>query len=347
MWKLILIVALAAAAFFAWTALKPAAVPVVVAPPPPPPVAPGGRGLYQKGKYAEALPKLMEEAERAGQNPDAADLLDLAAECQVRLGRAADAVPLWERVAKDFPALPAAGRAAARLAEAQEQKGDLEGARARLVAAWKAPGADRDALAKRMIALNQQLLFSKRETKDSVLHVVQPDESLSKLGRKYGMEAEAIQRINGLKKITIFPNDKLKIPRGKFRVDVSKSRRQLWLFYDDSVARMYDVGIGREGHDTPVGEFAIVTKEVKPAWTMTTEDGRRVVVRYGEPGHILGSRWMGFAPPNQDIGIHGIPATEEGTIGKASSKGCIRMRNADVEELYDLVAKKTPVSIGD
>jgi len=43
------------------------------------------------------------------------------------------------------------------------------------------------------------------------------------------------------------------------------------------------------------------------------------------------------------IYIHGT--NHEDQIGQAASHGCVRMRNADVAELFDLVAVGTPVVI--
>ena len=43
------------------------------------------------------------------------------------------------------------------------------------------------------------------------------------------------------------------------------------------------------------------------------------------------------------IYLHGTPDTEP--VGQPGSIGCIRMRNADIIELYDLVAPRTPVEI--
>jgi len=43
------------------------------------------------------------------------------------------------------------------------------------------------------------------------------------------------------------------------------------------------------------------------------------------------------------IYIHGTPDSEP--VGEARSHGCIRMRNADLIELYDLVPAGTPVEI--
>ena len=45
----------------------------------------------------------------------------------------------------------------------------------------------------------------------------------------------------------------------------------------------------------------------------------------------------------RDLGIHGTIAPE--TIGSFSSSGCARMLNEEVEELYDLVVRSTPVDI--
>jgi len=43
------------------------------------------------------------------------------------------------------------------------------------------------------------------------------------------------------------------------------------------------------------------------------------------------------------IYIHGSPDAAE--MGKPGSLGCVRMRNADIVELFDLVAVRTPVEI--
>jgi lipoprotein-anchoring transpeptidase ErfK/SrfK len=48
---------------------------------------------------------------------------------------------------------------------------------------------------------------------------------------------------------------------------------------------------------------------------------------------------------NRFIYIHGT--RHEDKIGRPASHGCIRMRNADVVELFDLVNVETPVLIRD
>jgi lipoprotein-anchoring transpeptidase ErfK/SrfK len=49
----------------------------------------------------------------------------------------------------------------------------------------------------------------------------------------------------------------------------------------------------------------------------------------------LGTRWIPIEGAGKDYGIHGT--WEPDSIGKESSKGCIRMRNEDVQWLFDLI----------
>lgn len=59
-----------------------------------------------------------------------------------------------------------------------------------------------------------------------------------------------------------------------------------------------------------------------------------------EPGV---NRGPGVDSKNRYIYIHGT--NEEGLIGTAASHGCVRMRNADVVDLYDAVEVGTEVRI--
>ena len=67
------------------------------------------------------------------------------------------------------------------------------------------------------------------------------------------------------------------------------------------------------------------------------------IVPAGSPENILGSRWLGISEPG--YGIHGT--TEPETIGTYQTKGCIRMRNADVEELFVIIPTGADVVIVD
>ena len=87
--------------------------------------------------------------------------------------------------------------------------------------------------------------------------------------------------------------------------------------------KTYAVATGKESTPTPLGTFKIVEKA---KW-----------------GGGFGSRWMGLDVPWGKYGIHGT--NRPGSIGFNASAGCIRMRNKDVEELFDLVDYNTTVTI--
>lgn len=111
------------------------------------------------------------------------------------------------------------------------------------------------------------------------------------------------------------------------RLIVSFPARRIVLVADGKVVKTYPVAIGKHSTPTPSGTFHIASHVVNPTYT---HDGK--VVKPG-PGNPVGTRWMslGF----KGYGIHGT--NEPQSIGHAASHGCIRLRNRDVEELFELV----------
>ena len=59
-----------------------------------------------------------------------------------------------------------------------------------------------------------------------------------------------------------------------------------------------------------------------------------------DPANPLGERWIDLG---ESYGIHGT--IDPDTIGKAASRGCIRMRAKDVIEVYDFLVKGSEVVI--
>ncbi len=123
-----------------------------------------------------------------------------------------------------------------------------------------------------------------------------------------------------------------KIPR---RIVVSFPDRKLAVVEGDRVIKVYDIAVGKASTPSPAGEFQIVNHIANPTWY-----GPGKVVGPG-PGNPVGTRWMGLSASG--YGIHGTNAP--GSIGKAASHGCIRMRNRDVEELFELVGVGVTVEL--
>ncbi|WP_425057681.1 L,D-transpeptidase family protein [Sporomusa carbonis] len=118
---------------------------------------------------------------------------------------------------------------------------------------------------------------------------------------------------------------------------VNLPSRTIELFSGSTLIKEYSIAIGKPSTPTPLGNFAIISKEVNPAWYPPDEKGK--VVPSG-PANPLGYRWMGIW---DTYGIHGTNAPW--SIGTAVSNGCIRMYEEDVEELFDLVNYGTPVRV--
>lgn len=205
-------------------------------------------------------------------------------------------------------------------------------ARKELTCRWRLGQMDESAW-KRLEDLNAPLFSHDRASKDPATsyHVVEPGDSLEKIGKRYGTTVGLIQRLNALpaNDPTIHPGDRLKIlsVRGKIAIEVRKSECAAYLLYDGDILRKYRVGIG-SGDLTPEGTFRIANRLPNPDWW---KDGKRIP--FGDPENILGTRWLGFERPYQKYAVHGTAMPE--SIGKKVSNGCIRMLNKDVEEVYD------------
>jgi len=191
--------------------------------------------------------------------------------------------------------------------------------------------------------VNMKLLKSARKMPGKIYYAIQPGDSLAKIARKYHTTVALIQQMNGLSTSNIRAGDRLLVFTKPFSVRVSKSRNELDLMCDGKIFKRYSVGTGKFGK-TPVATFEIVDKIVHPPWTRPSDNKR---IEYGDPENLLGSRWMAIKskahPEFRGFGIHGTQ--DRNSIGKQSSNGCVRMLNEDVEELFDLLPRKTVVKI--
>ena len=185
---------------------------------------------------------------------------------------------------------------------------------------------------------NVRILFSTIPTPDSISYEVVKGDTLAKIAKKFSNTQDMILRANNLKSSNIVPlGRKLKVHNEKFSIAVDKSQNILTLKSADKIVKTYRVSTG-VNNCTPVGAFKIINKVVDPTWYTTGS-----VVPANSPKNILGSRWLGLS--EKGYGIHGT--TEPQSIGRQVTSGCIRMKNAEVEELYQIVPEGTEVIIID
>lgn len=189
--------------------------------------------------------------------------------------------------------------------------------------------------------LSDELILSKRHVEGlSELATIPAGGTLTRIAKDHDTNWRIIARANGISDPTrIRAGDRLKVPHREVEVHVRKRSFLMLVTYDGGYLRAYEVGTGKFDR-TPEAEFTIVEKEIEPTWY--GPDGG--VYPFGHEQNILGTRWLGF---NRDefsgFGIHGTSFPE--TIGTESSAGCIRMRNAEVEELFDLVDYNARITI--
>lgn len=124
------------------------------------------------------------------------------------------------------------------------------------------------------------------------------------------------------------------------QIVIDLSDRQVYLYTDGKLVSRYDIAVGQAGWETPTGEFKVINKQVDPVWQHPFT-GEVVGAGAGNP---LGSRWIGFwTDGTHQIGLHGT--NQENLIGQAVSHGCIRLREADIQALYDRISLDTPVTV--
>ena len=133
-----------------------------------------------------------------------------------------------------------------------------------------------------------------------------------------------------------------KEPPGTIVIDTP--HKFLYLVEDGGKALRYGIGVGRPGF-TWAGVKTITVKREWPDWrppeAMLKRQPELPRFMAGGPENPLGARAMYLG--STDYRIHG--SNEPWTIGHNVSSGCIRLRNADVIDLYNRVKVGTKVVV--
>lgn len=165
----------------------------------------------------------------------------------------------------------------------------------------------------------------------------------------------------------------LKYPKHDFSkfIYISVKSQKLYLIQNDSIIKRYIIstatnGVGNKSNSnkTPPGLHEIKRKignnvpinGLFKARIFTGKKAKIFTEQVKSPTDDVTSRimWLSGLEPGINKGrnidsykryiyIHGT--SEEGLLGQPASHGCIRMKNSDVIELFDLVEEQTPVLI--
>ena len=214
-------------------------------------------------------------------------------------------------------------------ARAKESAGDLYGALAILEKA--VAGSPAASPLRRLYGdINKRILLTDVRPPGTEYYTVRPGDTLTRIAQKHAITVGLLRRLNGLTDDSLQVKQKLKVVRGPFSVRVVKSAFVLEVCRGDTTLFTYPVGLGKD-NSTPTGTYTVGAKLVKPT-QFDREKGRKIP--YGDPEHTIGTRWITISG---QYGIHGTVEPE--SIGKEESRGCVRMLNRDVEQLYDLLVK--------
>lgn len=121
------------------------------------------------------------------------------------------------------------------------------------------------------------------------------------------------------------------------KIVVSIPDRMVALVENGRVVRTYPAAVGAPATPTPPGACEVTHRIPHPTWYT-----RAKVVPPGK-ANPLGTRWIGLSL--KGYGIHGT--NNPNSIGRRASHGCVRLRNADVEDLFERVSLGDTVELHD
>ena len=187
-------------------------------------------------------------------------------------------------------------------------------------------------IAEKLNYLNDKLVFDpKMPVSGAIFHKVEPGEYISTIAKNYGLGTwSSIVDINKVDPKNLKVGMTLKIMQGRLSILVDKKNFTLSWYLDGKFIKRYKCATGAVETETPVGHYEIFKMDAEPNWT-DPKTGK--VYKYGEEGHLIGSRWLAIRGGSKTgLGIHGTVYPD--SIGTKASNGCIRLLNKNVEELY-------------
>ncbi len=210
--------------------------------------------------------------------------------------------------------------------------------------------ADRlDPLARRLFLHGWQV--PERATLGLTAHTVAAGDSLSRIGKRWGTPVDLLIRLNpGADPRRLAVGARIAVLDAKstaLRLEVRLPIRRLLVWRGSVLVLACPVGIGAVATPTPTGTTQLAVRAKDPEWrdplTGTVHPPR-------SPGNRLGGYWLGFEPGPAErfrsIGCHGWTGEDpDAWLGQPGSQGCLRLRQADIADLYALVLLGTAISI--
>ena len=165
-------------------------------------------------------------------------------------------------------------------------------------------------------------------------YVVEPGDALQNIAQDYDVSWEYLAKLNRTDAKKIRPGQKLKVIKGPFAAVVDLSDREMTVHSHGHFVARFEVGIGKDS-SSPIGTLKVLEKLRDPTYY-----GPEGVIEPEDPQNPLGEYWLDLG---DTYGIHGT--IDDSSIGEAESQGCIRMKNRDIADVYDLLTVDSEVMI--
>ncbi|MFC1635973.1 L,D-transpeptidase family protein [Planctomycetota bacterium] len=198
----------------------------------------------------------------------------------------------------------------------------------------------------RLSKLSSQWLFGRTVLPNDPLcetYMVRSGDRLATIGKKYKVPYEILMEVNNISDArSLQAGATIKVMKGPFHAKVYRSTFTMDLYLQNTYVRSYTVGLGKPGKETPTGVWR-VRQGGKAYATSWRDPDTGIVYQPEDPDYPLGSRWIaldglsGEAKDRTGFGIHGTKEPDQ--IGKADSRGCIRMYNGEVIKVYNMLVE--------
>jgi LysM repeat protein len=173
-------------------------------------------------------------------------------------------------------------------------------------------------------------------------YAVRPGETLEGIGKKFKVPYEILMTINNIKDAkSLQAGEKIKVINGPFHAIIHRSNFAMDLYLgNNTFVKTYMIGLGTVGQETPTGRWRAKEggKLISPTWT---DQFTGKTYSADDPDYPLGSRWIGLdgldgdAEGRTGFALHGTKDPE--SIGTHSSRGCVRLYNGEIIEVYNLM----------
>ena len=185
-------------------------------------------------------------------------------------------------------------------------------------------------------------------------YVVKKGDSFARITNreKLAIDWRFIQRINQIASEKALRADmRLKLAHGPFDGEVIKADYRFNIYAGTGSERImvasFPCGVGTND-STPVGTFKVRTgsKLIDPEWS-NPRTGEKF--KSNDPKNPIGERWIGLQGTTPETakftgyGIHGT--VEPQSIGKQMSMGCVRLGDAEVQVVYELISESSTIVI--